>query len=63
MQLSTHLPPFITVLCLVLSIFLTAPAWMVAGAASDLSVALLAITVGAGEVLQQCLHLLRSPGC
>lgn len=37
MQLSTHLPPYIPLLCVVLSIFLTAPTWMVAGGASDLS--------------------------
>lgn len=58
MQLSTRLPPFIPVLCLVLSVFLTAPAWTVA-AGAHLSVALLAVAVGAGEHQQQCLHLPR----
>lgn len=62
MQLSTRLPPFMPVLCLILSIFLTAPAWMVAGGASDLSAAVLAVTVGAGEVQQQCLQLPRALG-
>lgn len=62
MQFSTRLPPFMPVLCLILSIFLTAPAWMVAGGASDLSAAVLAVSVGAGEVQQQCLHLPRALG-
>lgn len=61
MQLSTRLPPLIPVLCLVLSIFLTTPAWTVAGGASDLSVALPAVAVGAGEDQQQCLPLPRTP--
>lgn len=59
MQLSTRIP----VLCLVHGVFLTAPAWMVADGASDLSVALPAIIVGEGGEQQQCLPLPRSSGC
>ena len=61
MQRSACLLPFIPVLCLVQSVFLTASALMLAGGGLDLLVSLPAIATGAGEHQQKCLLRLAGP--